>query len=682
MANRGKSLKENRRFYNGLLLVIFTATLFFITIYKIEMDKLNLKLGDIAPVDIRATKDLEDIYTTERLRKEAAEKVEARYRIYPSVQMGMKNKIKDFLDTTRDIKAIENLSLTRKAEQLMESQSLGLTKNDILTALRMDYKTLNNLESNLFDLINQIMGNGIREADLEYEKNNLASTFESLNMTEAEKELGLALILATIEANEFIDTVETERKQKEAADKVETVILKENEIIAQQGSIIGERELYLIRESGLLKEDNKIPVSTIIGIVILISLILVIIFGYIYYYNKEILYNNRLLIVLIISLAVILISKEMYKISAYIMPIGTAALLISILIDPRLAFVINIFLSFYLGFLLKLDGSISTMYIVSGSIASLLAIKQDQRYNIFIKGLIIGVVNVLSLVSYGLALNVGDLESFSQGAYSFLNGIISSVLTLGSLPIWENVFSVLTTMKLLELSNPNQPLLKKLLLEAPGTYHHSILVGNLAESAAESVSANPLLARVGAYYHDIGKSIRPFYFAENQFGMENPHERLQPMQSTAIITSHTSDGLALGKEEKLPKEILDIIEQHHGNTLVAYFYHKAKELNKDIDISQDEFRYKGRKPQSKEAAIVMLADSSEAAVRSMKDLSKEKIEEMVRRVVDGKLKDGQLDECDITLKEIEVIINSFVKVLTGIYHERIEYPITEEKAEG
>lgn len=682
MANRGKSLKENRRFYNGLLLVIFTATLFFITIYKIEMDKLNLKLGDIAPVDIRATKDLEDIYTTERLRKEAAEKVEARYRIYPSVQMGMKNKIKDFLDTTRDIKAIENLSLTRKAEQLMESQSLGLTKNDILTALRMDYKTLNNLESNLFDLINQIMGNGIREADLEYEKNNLASTFESLNMTEAEKELGLALILATIEANEFIDTVETERKQKEAADKVETVILKENEIIAQQGSIIGERELYLIRESGLLKEDNKIPVSTIIGIVILISLILVIIFGYIYYYNKEILYNNRLLIVLIISLAVILISKEMYKISAYIMPIGTAALLISILIDPRLAFVINIFLSFYLGFLLKLDGSISTMYIVSGSIASLLAIKQDQRYNIFIKGLIIGVVNVLSLVSYGLALNVGALESFSQGAYSFLNGIISSVLTLGSLPIWENVFSVLTTMKLLELSNPNQPLLKKLLLEAPGTYHHSILVGNLAESAAESVSANPLLARVGAYYHDIGKSIRPFYFAENQFGMENPHERLQPMQSTAIITSHTSDGLALGKEEKLPKEILDIIEQHHGNTLVAYFYHKAKELNKDIDISQDEFRYKGRKPQSKEAAIVMLADSSEAAVRSMKDLSKEKIEEMVRRVVDGKLKDGQLDECDITLKEIEVIINSFVKVLTGIYHERIEYPITEEKAEG
>src|SRR5690606_22259665 len=242
-----------------------------------------------------------------------------------------------------------------------------------------------------------------------------------------------------------------------------------------------------------------------------------------------------------------------------IMPIGTAALLISILIDPRLGFVINIFLSFYLGFLLKLDGSISTMYIVSGSIASLLAVKQDQRYNILISGFVIGVVNILSLTSYGLALNVGGIESFSQGGYSFLNGVISSVLALGSLPIWENVFSVLTTVKLLELSNPNQPLLKRLLLEAPGTYHHSILVGNLAESAAESVSANPLLARVGAYYHDIGKTVRPFYFAENQFGIENPHDKLQPMQSTEIITSHTTDGISLGKDEKLPKEILDII---------------------------------------------------------------------------------------------------------------------------
>lgn len=682
MGTKKNFFKENRRFYNGLLLVIFTATLFFITIYKVEQDKLDLKLGDIAPIDIRATKDLEDIHTTERLKKEAAEKVEPRYRIHPSVQMGMKNQIKDFLDTTRDIKAIENLSTSKKAEQLMESQSLGLTDNEILMAVRMDYKTLNNLENNLFDLINQIMGNGIRETEIEYEKNNLKSTFESLEMSDQEKQLGLALMLATIKPNEFIDVAETQRKQNEEVDKIETVILKENEIIAPQGSTIGERELDLIRESGLLKEDNKIPVVTILGIVILISLILLIIIGYIYYYNKEILYNNRLLIVLIITLAVILISKELYNISPYIMPIGTAALLISILIDPRLGFVINIFLSFYLGFLLKLDGSLSTMYIVSGSIASLLAIKQDQRYNILISGFIIGIVNILSLTSYGLALNVAGIESFSQAGYSFLNGIISAILALGSLPLWENVFSVLTTIKLLELSNPNQPLLKKLLLEAPGTYHHSILVGNLAESAAESVSANPLLARVGAYYHDIGKTVRPFYFAENQFGMENPHDKLQPMQSTSIITSHTTDGVALGKEEKLPEEILDIIEQHHGDTIVAYFYHKAKEENKDIEISIDEFRYKGRKPQTKEAAIVMLADSSEAAVRSMKDINKEKIEDMVRKVVKGKVKDGQLDECDITLKEIEVIINSFVKVLTGIYHDRIEYPKTEEKSEA
>ena len=349
MATKDKFLKKIEDYIMGYC-CNFYSNPFFITIYKVEQDKLDLKLGDIAPIDIRATKDLEDIHTTERLKKEAAEKVEPRYRIHPSVQMGMKNQIKDFLDTTRDIKAIENLSTSKKAEQLMESQSLGLTDNEILMAVRMDYKTLNNLENNLFDLINQIMGNGIRETEIEYEKNNLKSTFESLEMSDQEKQLGLALMLATIKPNEFIDVAETQRKQNEEVDKIETVILKENEIIAPQGSTIGERELDLIRESGLLKEDNKIPVVTILGIVILISLILLIIIGYIYYYNKEILYNNRLLIVLIITLAVILISKELYNISPYIMPIGTAALLISILIDPRLGFVINIFLSFYLIF--------------------------------------------------------------------------------------------------------------------------------------------------------------------------------------------------------------------------------------------------------------------------------------------------------------------------------------------
>ncbi|CAK7071060.1 HDIG domain-containing metalloprotein [Tissierella sp.] len=682
MDNKKISITKNRRLYNGLLLVIFTAILFFITIHKLETNKFNLKIGDIATTNIRATKDLEDIYTTEKLKIDAMNKVEPRYRISPSVQMTMKNTIKDFLDTTRDIKAQESISINKKAHLLNEKQELGLSSKEIYIALRMDYKSLNNFENNLMDLINQVMGNGIKETELEYEKENLVKTFESLDMKDEEKQLGLLLMNATIRANEFLDKAETDRRKEEEAKKIETVILKENEIIASQGTTIGERELELIRESGLLKEDNKIPIGVIIGTVMLISLGMSIIVGYIYLFNNEILYNNRLLILLIIILSSIIICKEMYLISPYIMPVATAALLISMLIEPKLGLLVNMFLSFFLGFILRLDASTITMYMISGGIAALIAIKQEQRYNILLNGFIVGAINLLALTSFKLAKGVGGIDSVTTAGYSFLNGIIAAILTLGSLPVWENAFSVLTTLKLLELSNPNQPLLKKLLLEAPGTYHHSILVGNLSEAAAESISANPLLARVASYYHDIGKTIRPYYFAENQFGMENPHNKLQPMQSTTIITSHTIDGMALGKEKKLPKEIIDIIEEHHGNTAVAYFYYKAKELDKDIDISIDAFRYKGRKPQTKEAAIVMLADSSEAAVRSMKDLTKEKIEDMVRKVVQGKLKDEQLDECNVTLKEIEIIIHSFVNVLTGIYHDRIEYPNVEEKSEA
>ncbi len=674
-------LKRNRKIYNGLLLVIFTAILFFISFHKLETDKLDLKIGDIAPSDIRASKDLIDEYTREDLRKEAANNVEPKYRISPSIQISMKNKIKSLLDLTRDTKAEENLSTSKKAALLSEKQNFELTTEEIYILIRMDYKSLNSLENNLMDLINQVMGSGIKESELEYEKDNLANIFETLDMKEGEKQIGHTLLKGTIAPNNFIDKVETQRLREEAENQVEEVIIKENAIIASQGSRIGEREVDLMMESGLLKEDNRLPFKMIIGIIVLISLSMIIFLAYIYYFHREMLYNNKLLVSFIVVLLTILISENIYLLSPYIMPIGMASLLISILINPQLGLLINMFVAFFLGFILKLDASIITMYIISGSIGALVSMKQGQRYNIMLNGGIIGLVNLLALASISLAKGLGGIDSFTTGMYLLLNGIIVAVITLGSLPLWENVFSILTPLKLLELSNSNQPLLKKFLLEAPGTYHHSMLVGNLAESAAETISANPLIVRAGAYYHDIGKMVRPYYFGENQFGIGNPHDKLQPMQSVKIITSHTTDGIKIGKEYKLPKEIIDIIEQHHGNTMVAYFYYKYKEENPDIKISTDEFRYQGRKPQSKEAAIIMLADSTEAAVRSIKEMTNEKIKDMVTKVVQGKLDDGQLDECHITLKELQLIIDSFVNVLTGIHHDRIEYPTIEKSLE-
>lgn len=263
--------------------------------------------------------------------------------------------------------------------------------------------------------------------------------------------------------------------------------------------------------------------------------------------------------------------------------------------------------------------------------------------------------------------------------FSVLGALLSGVLALGFLPFFESSFDVVTNIKLLELSNPNQPLMKKLLMEAPGTYHHSMMVANLAEVAAEEVGGNPVVARIGAYYHDIGKTKRPYFFGENQMGKENPHNKITPNLSTLIIVSHTKDGVELAKEHNIPKVIQDIIEQHHGTTLVKYFYYTLKNSSENPDdVKEEDFRYPGPIPSSKEAAIIMLADGVEAAVRSITEPTKGKIEEMVNNIIKDKLYSDQLSNCDLTLKDIEIIRKCFLKVLNGIYHRRIEYP-TEKK---
>jgi putative nucleotidyltransferase with HDIG domain len=247
-------------------------------------------------------------------------------------------------------------------------------------------------------------------------------------------------------------------------------------------------------------------------------------------------------------------------------------------------------------------------------------------------------------------------------------------MMLGLLPYMEILFGITSPVRLLELANPNEPLLKRLLIEAPGTYHHSIMVGNLAEAAAQVVNADPLLVRVGAYYHDIGKIKRPYFFVENQMGRENPHKKIAPSLSTLIITSHVRDGLEQAREHKLPAGVQAIIEQHHGSSLVAYFYQQALEGDRAELVTEADFRYDCPKPQTKEAALVMLADSVEAAVRSLQKPTPSRVEAMARKIIKERLHDGQLDECDLTFKDLSTITATFIQVLGGIFHSRIEYP--------
>jgi putative nucleotidyltransferase with HDIG domain len=283
------------------------------------------------------------------------------------------------------------------------------------------------------------------------------------------------------------------------------------------------------------------------------------------------------------------------------------------------------------------------------------------------------------IFSYSLiSENLFRMTLLSDLIMGLLGGIIASVLVLGIAPIIETLFGYTTDIKLLELANMDHPVLKDLILQAPGTYHHSIIVGSLVEAAAKSIAANPLLARVSAYYHDIGKLRKPLYFIENAGGSENKHEHLTPTMSSLILISHVKDGVEMARENRLGERIGHIILQHHGTSLISYFYQKAKEKeNPDLEsINEDDFRYPGPKPQTKEAGIVMLADSVEAASRALTDPTPSRIKSLVQRVTNNIFLDGQMEECELTLKDLQKIQESFNRILTAIFHQRIDYPIS------
>lgn len=311
------------------------------------------------------------------------------------------------------------------------------------------------------------------------------------------------------------------------------------------------------------------------------------------------------------------------------------------------------------------------LFLTSAILGGILVSGARKRNTIIRAGIITGVAQFLVLI-----LTKSFSGEISWTAFYFiLNGFASSIIVLGILPIFEYLFGTVTNISLLELADFHHPLLELLIQEAPGTYHHSLIVGNLSETAARAIGANALLSRVGAYYHDIGKLQKPEYFSENQDKTTNKHDSLSPEMSKLVIMNHVKEGLELAKKHKLNPLLIDFIAQHHGNSLVYYFYRRALESPKeDQEVREEGFRYPGPKPNSKETAIVLLADSVEAAARAIKEPNPTKIEDLVHKVINNKFIDGQLDECDLTLKDLEKISAVFIKLLCGIYHSRTSYP--------
>lgn len=505
----------------------------------------------------------------------------------------------------------------------------------------------------------------------------------SIIYTDLRQEIkNIALILSKyiLKPNRTVNAVTTKAK-KELAYEIalnapENIVkIEKGDRILSKGDVVTKDKLKILEELNLLETSGRFDYPFAIGILVIILLISLLLILYMNNFCKKVFYNrNDLILLSLLILVTLLVARLVFEVSTLTIPIFIAAALISILLDLRLAIIVNFLLTLSISLMTNGEMKFMLLGAITGTFTAFIVSRTSyHRNSLSMGGLIIGFINVLTIVSVDLIGKYPAKTILSESIIVMVNGFISIVLTIGLLPYLETLFNIVTPIRLLELGNPNQPLLKRLLMEAPGTYHHSLMVGNLAEVGAEAVGGNSLLARVAAYFHDIGKLKRPSFFMENQMS-GNPHDKMTANLSTLVITSHIHDGVEIAKKYRIPLVIRDIIIQHHGTTLVAYFYHKAKNVEKDEGVDEANFRYDGEKPSTKEAAVVMLADSVEAAVRSMPDKTEGKIEGLVRKIIKDKLDDGQLDQCNLTLKDLDNIARAFMKVFGGYFHAREEYP--------
>lgn len=372
----------------------------------------------------------------------------------------------------------------------------------------------------------------------------------------------------------------------------------------------------------------------------------------------------------IVNTFVIVVSVPL--VPPYVIPVPALSMIVTILFDYELGILMTVLGALSLGIMLEDGFKVLMVHLLTGIFACFSVSRVVQRNDITKIAPWVSLVSGFFTVTFGLLFAKPELTVLTDGAWGLLGGIVSSVVTMGALPFLETGFKITTKAKLYELSNPDQKLLKDLMTNAPGTYNHSIVVGNLVEAAAEVIGANPMLARASAYYHDIGKMKRPFFFIENQINF-NQHDKINPSLSRLIITSHVKEGVEIARENNLPEEIIDIINQHHGTTVVTYFYELARKQRAKGDVSADDYRYQGVRPKSAEAALVMLADSVEAAARTMDKPSLKHLEQLVNSIIHEKLEDGQLDESALTMADLKKVAKAFVQVLSGVYHYRIEY---------
>lgn len=725
-----KFKKMNKSLQLLIILAVITIAIFLLTITNVYQRSYEIERYTMANETISSPITIEDTRETERRKREVLQAVEDRYLInedLTSERMNYVDELFEIIDTVNEplpveepveldedepvhteedadeeseakvaeVKVVEKSRADKLQEfKQLASQEIVEHMNDdhLMTIISATNRERQGSYELLISTLNEIFSLGIQKDQLADAEAQLAQRLEYSTLND---ELKMAIIsvgeLVLVE-NSFFSLEATMEAETQALSNVEPVMIRAGETIVREGQTITSQIYEKLNLVGLLNSDRNI--FPVLGLVILIFLIVSLI-GYALakYLDPSISKFNDLIAIATITITTISIMKALSIFATdtnrlyLLMPIAASSILIKILFRERLALVFAIVFS-VLGMIIfnqQIPGSLNLVagiYLLAAqlsSIATLISLK--ERSSVFKAILATGIVNVLVIFGFAfLSFESNQLsEVFIFSAYGLISALVSGIVAFGALPFFESILNLLSDTKLLTYANPNHPLLRKILTNSPGTYHHSVMVANLSEAACEAIGANGLLARVASYYHDLGKTTSPLNFIENQMGIKNPHDDLAPKRSAEIIIAHPYDGAAILKEHKMPKAIIDIAKEHHGTTVLKFFYYKEKEINPDV--KEEDFRYPGPLPQTKESAIVSLCDPIEAAVRSMEKPTKYKIDQLIDQIIKDRVQSGQLDESDLTFKEITQIKKTVSETLNGFYHSRIQYPRVDKEGD-
>ena len=639
----------------------------------------------ISKKDVIAQKTLTviDVKRTEQHKKEVAQKVD--YVLTPAED--------DFIKTNLDTLQNSIMQIRKKdVPEDVKREELSLLF-DMSNQERKDfviYFLLKSEDSDLrevFDKANLTLANvlrtGITEKD--YERNNIDKIITDnliSNVSKRQVSVIKGLLDQVIVPNLVVDEFATEIARKNAENSVKPyeITIHKGDKIVFEGEPVTRLKREALRQAGY--NVYELNWQGLLAIYVLVFIGTSIFLTYMKFFEKQFLEPRYLMITSVLSIMLAAIAVVMPTgFSPYVLPIPAYVLLLAIFTNPRIAFIaITVLLT-----VLTIGAQYDTHFLITFILLSIVSmvtisrIRYSRRFDLIKAGFVISISGLIILFSIYMLekclIDVSNLLIVKNSAYILLNGIISSMIALGTLPLFESTFQIITPYGLAELADHNQPLLKRLQIEAPGTYHHSLMVSNLCEAAAEAIGANPILARVGAFYHDIGKLKRPLFFVENQsyFGIENPHTKLNPRLSKMVITAHPKDGVELAKEYHLPSIINSFILQHHGEGLAKYFYNQAVQEEGIENVKEEQFRYTGPKPNMKETAILMIADAVESAVRSLKNPTPEEIDNIIDKIIVERLNDSQLADSPLTLHDIKVIASTFSRILRGMQHNRIKY---------